>query len=111
MYEINGTTIKLTRGDTFKVTVIPKWKGTGEEYTPAQGDVIRFALKRSVYTDVEPLIEKNIPTDTMLLHLQPSDTKQLAFGDYIYDIEITFANGDVDTFIQEARFTLLPEVH
>ena len=110
MYEITGTTIRLTRGDTFKTVVGMKWKGTGEDYTPVEGDVVRFALKRSVYDHGEPIIEKTIPHDTMLLQLQPSDTKQLSFGSYVYDIEITFANGDVDTFIQEAKFELLPEV-
>lgn len=110
MYEIEGTTIRLTRGDTFKTTVGLKWKGTGEDYIPQQGDVIRFALKRSVYTDAEPLIEKTIPNDSMLLHLLPSDTKGLAFGDYVYDIEMTFANGEVDTPINHAIFTIKEEV-
>jgi hypothetical protein len=47
----------------------------------------------------------------MILELDPEDTKPLPFGSYTYDIEITFANGIVDTFICEARFILTPEVH
>ena len=46
----------------------------------------------------------------MVLRINPADTKALGFGEYTYDIEITFANGDVDTFIHEARFILAPEV-
>jgi hypothetical protein len=46
----------------------------------------------------------------MILHLEPDDTKGLGFGEYVYDVELTFANGDVDTFINNARFSLVPEV-
>lgn len=51
-----------------------------------------------------------IPTSTMILHLDPEDTKDLGFGEYVYDVELTFANGDVDTFINNAKFILAPEV-
>lgn len=79
-----------------------------EPYTPVNGDKVRFALKQS-YSSSKVLIRKNIPIDTLVLHLVPSDTKKLAFGNYVYDIEITFANGDVDTFIR-GEFNLEEEV-
>lgn len=110
MYEINGTSIKLTRGDSFYCTVGMKNKDDGTDYEPQEGDVVRFALKKK-YQDVDPLILKNIPTDTLTLHLEPEDTKDLAFGSYVYDIELTKANGDVDTFIYEAEFELTKEVY
>ena len=113
---ISGTTIKMTRGDTLNVKVtINK---DGEEYVPEEGDVIRFALKsntlksdNSGYKDEEPLILREIPTDTMLLKLDPADTKELPFGTYVYDIEITFADGAVETFITKASFKITEEVH
>lgn len=107
MYEIDGTTITLTRGDSFYCH-LTLTKG-GETYTPDPADVIRFALKKD-YFNTEALITKTIPNDTLVLSLLPVDTKTLAFGTYVYDIEITFADGDVDTFINEAKFTLAPEV-
>ena len=79
-----------------------------EPYTPTDGDRVRFALKQS-YSSSKVLIHKDIPNDTLVLHLAPSDTKKLAFGNYVYDIEITFANGDVDTFIR-GEFKLEEEV-
>ena len=110
--------IVLTRGDTFRCTVTLHEQVSGEEYTPVQGDVLRFALKHNKmnstgtsYKDEEPVIIKNIPIDTMLLQLDPEDTKPLPFGDYVYDIEITFEDGTVDTFITTKKFTLTPEVH
>ena len=47
----------------------------------------------------------------MILELEPNDTKTLDFGSYVYDVQITFADGRVDTFITEAVFKLTPEVY
>lgn len=69
-YNITGTTITLTRGDTFK----------------------------------------DIPIDTMMLTLEPQDTADLNFGKYVYDIQLTKANGKVDTFISKAILKLSEEV-
>lgn len=109
--------ITLTRGDTFKCTITLIQEDTGEEYKPVAGDTLRFALKRdkmdpkkTSYKDEEPLIKKDIPIDTLTLRLDPEDTKKLPFGNYVYDIEITFADGTVDTFITTKKFTLTPEV-
>lgn len=110
MYEIIGTKIKLTRGDSFYCEVEMKNKDDGTDYEPQPGDTVRFALKKR-YNDPEPLIIKSIPTDTRILHLEPQDTKNLSFGKYVYDIELTTANGDVDTFIWESEFELTKEVH
>lgn len=116
---VKGTSIYMTRGDTLKVDVaINKTNGKRTiPYVPEDGDEIRFALKhrsmngyRSEYTDRKPLIYKVIPVDTMELVLNPEDTKDLGFGDYVYDMQITFADGSIDTFITEALFRLTPEV-
>lgn len=107
MHIISGNNITLTRGDTLKVQVT-LYKN-GAEYTPEAGDVIRFAMKKE-YTDALPILSKTIPNDTCLLVIDPLDTKSLAFGQYVYDIEITEADGTVDTFIAEAAFNIAPEV-
>lgn len=109
--------ITLTRGDTLKCTIVLTDDESGEAYVPVEGDSIRFALKRDKmnskktnYSDEEPLIRKNIPIDSLFLQLDPEDTKSLPFGTYVYDIEITFTDGTVDTFITTKKFTLTPEV-
>ncbi len=116
MNSIQNNVISLTRGDSLlcQVAVL---QDEETPYTPATGDVIRFFLKRAImtpggraYIDPEPLVEKVIPNDTLILSLEPADTKKLPFGDYVYDCEITFADGTVDTFINNASFRLLPEV-
>lgn len=105
----------MTRGDTFLATI--SITQGDEPYTPAAGDVITFALKHvkknaagTEYTDGEPLITKEIPHSTMVLQLDPEDTKGLGFGTYAYDVQIKMEDGTVDTFIADARLILRPEV-
>lgn len=118
MFEVKGTSITLTRGDTFMVRVGMRDKVTHEPYTPNEGDTLRFALKntrmksdKSDYFDEEPLILKDIPISTCVLRLDPEDTKSLACKKYVYDIELTRVDGVVDTFICNAPFTLDYEVY
>lgn len=113
---INGHNITLTRGDTMQIKV-SMYKDK-KEYIPKGGDVVRFAVKHKTmidddgeYEDKDPIILKTIPNDTMILTLDPEDTKELPFGSYAYDIEITFEDGTVDTFITASTFRLAKEVH
>ena len=108
-YSVSGTTITLTRGDTF-VAVISITDQDGNPYTPVEGDFIRFAMKSS-YEDLAPILVKNIPIDTMTLVIESAETKPLAFGKYIYDIELSKSTGEVDTFIAKATIKITEEVH
>lgn len=124
---INGTKIRLTRGDSFWATSTPVYRD-GTPYQKQTHDVVRFALKSaellpdgSDFADGEPLVEKELVYDSTngywVLHLVPSDTAELAFGDYRYDIELSTnwdsteeKNTDAYTYIANAKFKLTPEV-
>lgn len=115
MVEVKGTTIEMTRGDTLDVKV--NIMQGSSPYEIQSGDSVRFALKsakmnskRTEYVDEEPLLVVNIPVDTLILRIESEATKPFGFGDYVYDIQMTFADGRVDTFITNAKFVLLPEV-
>ena len=96
--KIKKSTITMTRGDTLRSKVVIT-DSAGNPYIPAKGDVLRFAAKKQ-YTDEVPCIIKDIPIDTCVLHLEPSDTKELEQPySYVYDIQITMNDGTVDTFI------------
>lgn len=114
MLKIDGTTIYLTQGDTFDAEIDLKIEKDGEckKYEPEEGDSIRFALKAS-YSNTLPLILKNIPTNTMILRLESEETKliQARAMPYVYDIELTQADGTVITFISEAKWYSTNEVH
>lgn len=108
-FRVQGNTIYLTRGDTFKA-VITISNPDGSTYTPQEGDSIRFAMKAEIDDEADVLIWRDIPIDTLLLVIYPQDTKELGYGTYFYDIQITKANGDVDTFITKSKLKLTEEV-
>jgi hypothetical protein len=108
MYKIEGNHITLVRGDTF-VADLEIYNPDMTVYTPDTGDVIDFAMKRTV-ADRKPLIKKTISTSELKLIINPEDTKNLEFGNYLYDITLTKQNGTVDTFIPVSTFTLAMEV-
>lgn len=97
MVSISGTNITMTRGDTLVLRI--KMTKDGVEYTPGDGDSVRFAMKAR-YSDDEVVLEKNIPIDTLVLEIEPGDTKNLDMrSSYVYDIQLTTVDGKVDTFI------------
>lgn len=101
MVSINGTTITMTRGDT-AVIDLTLTDVLGNEYDPLTTDVIRLAAKEN-YTDSEVLIYRtavvNQDTNDISITIEPSDTKFLDFGTYVYDLQLTKATGVVDTFM------------
>lgn len=107
MLRVNGTTIYLTRGDTARIQ-IDLIEADGTAYEPQEGDSVRFAA--TVEWGDPPCIEIPISTDSLLLEIAPNDTKPLEFGEYWYDIELTRANGDIDTFIDRAKLVIREEV-
>ena len=109
-YSVSGNRITMTRGDTVKLKVDIDYKQTGEPYEPQEGDVVRFSVKKFV-SDRTPLIEKDIPTDSLLLVIDSDDTKGMSFGTYHYDIQLIKQNGDTDTFIENESLQIGPEVN
>lgn len=107
-YSVSGTTITLTRGDTFKAQISITDRN-GDPYIPVEGDAVRFAMK-ATYSDPEPLLVVDIPIDTLILVIQPDDTHTLPFGNYVYDIQLTKASGEVDTFITTSKLKLTEEI-
>lgn len=106
----NNKNITMTRGDTFARTLI--LKKNGQTYVPENGDVIRFAMAK-VYkskTGYELLIEKTIDNSTLLWKLDPEDTADLEYGKYVYDLQMTYADGSVETFADKKQFILTEEV-
>lgn len=102
--------ITMTRGDTFARTLV--LTKNGEPYVPQEGDVIRFAMAK-VYkgkTGYELLIEKTIDNSTLLWKLDPEDTADLDYGKYVYDLQMTYADGTVETFANKKQFALTEEV-
>ena len=109
MLTIKGKRIRLTRGDTAKIS-FELFDEDGNEYVPQAGDEMRFAMKK-YYTDDEPVVEIDIDMETMTLTIEPSDTDGLDMPfTYVYDIQVTLADGTVDTVVPNGTLELLEEV-
>lgn len=106
--------ISLVRGDTavFDIPLVNvDDEGHETPYTPQEGEKLRFAMSTKFGSSREEvLILKNIPISTLVLKIEPEDTKPLAFGKYKYDIEFTDIAGNVTTVL-EANFTVAKEVY
>lgn len=102
---VNGSSITLTRGDTF-VSDLTILDTRGEPYVPTTDESIRFEM-RKYKTDVIPLLAIDIPIrDPLRLEISPEQTENLPYGYYVYDITLTKANGDVDTFIPDGEILI-----
>lgn len=96
--------ISMIRGDTgiFDVELI---NADGTPYELADGDTLTFTVKKSP-NDRTPLLIKH----GKRIKIDPADTGNLSFGRYVYDIQLTFQNGYVDTVVPMNQFNLLQEV-
>lgn len=101
MVTVVNNTITLVRGDTVEIPVTIRTRD-GEKYIPSEGDVVRFALKDGYGDDVPVLIHKVLPNDSLILRLESCETKEIMAKKkpYVYDVELTTANGYVDTVVR-----------
>ena len=95
----NQNNITLTRGDTMTLTVALQ-RGSNP-YTPEAGDVIRLAVSDGYVGEVSYtlMFSQTIPNDTLTVTVPASETVKLDYKRYNYDVEITHADGCVDTVI------------
>lgn len=103
MLEIKADgSIRLTRGDTAKLTVKLKYEGTNDSYIIRPTDKFTLTVKKSV-KDTVALVQK-VVVGSNNIKINPEDTQDLAFGKYKYDVQLTTADGEVYTIIDPATF-------
>lgn len=105
---LDDNTIKLTRGDTAYLEVPIINDTTGESYQMQPGDVLTFGVKKTIKEDSCCLL-KTI-SGTNVFKILPEDTADFSFTSYKYDVQLTTADGDVFTIINNATFSVMPEV-
>lgn len=109
MLDIKDNKIKHTRGDTLPMEFTIFDKITGEPYEPAEGDTCRFAISVGYVDDedYELILEKPVSLTELTLTLTSAETK-IPYGTYNYDVQITHADGIVETFIS-SKITITGE--
>lgn len=96
--------IAMTRGDTANI-VFSAVDEQGTTYVPVAGDVLRFAVAKKVgaeYLFQKERLMSDDATEFWTVTIDPADTNQLKFGDYVFDVQLTrYNNGnpEVDTII------------
>lgn len=109
--KVNGKKLKMVRGDSEAITV-KLTNAAGELMPLVPGDTVYFTVKDSAYTEVKLLqvVVTEFEEGVALITIRPEDTKQLPFREYVYDVQVTFADGSVKTIIPPSRFTINAEV-
>lgn len=106
MLTCDGNTIHLTRGDS-AVLLLKIRKDDDTEYELQAGDSVLFTVKNSVY-DTAVIMQKKLTGGA--IKLTPDDTKNLQYGTYYYDVELTQSDGFVATVIGPQKLIIEPEV-
>lgn len=108
LYILTDGTIRLTRGDTAKLTVSISNSSSEDPYVIQPSDILRFTVRKTVK---DPVIcfQKEIIGSALFI-INPSDTEDLSFGQYKYDVELTNAAEEVYTVIAPTTFEVMPEV-
>ena len=100
----------MTRGDTERVTL--NITNDGATYFFQDGDKVYFTVKKSALFDAKVIQKLIMPTSgsEVEIIINPEDTKSLAFGEYVYDIQLTKHDGEVTTVIPYSDFIIREEV-
>lgn len=109
MFEITGITdtdIRITRGDTAFLSVdLYDDKG---KYELKSGDKLELTAKHAI--DDSAYSMHITANDNAVFTFKHSDTANLEYGSYVYDIQLTLSNGDVFTVIPLSHIVILEEV-
>lgn len=103
--EVFERNLRMVRGDSDSIAVTIKG-----DYTLQQGDFVELTVRKDPYSPI--VLHKRITefTDnTFTIGFSPEDTASLSFGDYVYDVQLTFG-GAVKTIIPPSRLTIGEEV-
>lgn len=100
--------IKLPRGNSAAFS-LALTNGDGTAYVPSENDTVIFTVKKSRSRNAAALIMKKIvPSDNMVINIDPADTIGLAEGDYYYDVAICVGGSGFYTVVICDEFKLLP---
>lgn len=98
MFKVNGNKIWLTCGDTAEFAPVI------EDYTVQEGDVVSFVAKRTPSSEIA-IVKAVAAGDSIAFAAE--DTASLTPGNYLYDLRLVTAGGEVSTFVSQGQLCLL----
>lgn len=109
----NNQDIWITRGDDAYLNLeIKQQSFPYENYEIQKEDSVVLSVRRSKEDNNDeenPILFQTILNDGYF-YISSENTQYLDFGSYVYDVQITFSNGDINTVIGPSIFKILPEV-
>ncbi len=110
--EIRRNKMSMTRGDSESFTIRLRDKESKDYILFETGDTVYFTVKDN--EEETDIVLQRIVTvfdeGKAVIEIDPEDTKDLEFGDYVYDVQLTDKNGKVTTIIKPNEFILEGEV-
>lgn len=111
---VSGKNISMTRGDTESL-IVKQFDKTGGTQTPAPfvtGDTVTMTVREDVESPIafQTSVTAFDEHGWAVIPIAHSDTAGLDFGSYVYDIQLTRADGTVTTLVTISDFTLTEEV-
>lgn len=100
MRKVDNDRISLTRGDTLALDLTLTYRD-GSEYIFESGDTIRFAISEGYESELNYhlIYEQEFSAEDLSFVMPAEETKKLRYKTYNYDIQLTLANGFVDTVV------------
>ncbi len=80
------------------------------KFEDADSAVLSVRKSRDEDVDNDNPILLQIPLENGRFHICSEDTKDMDFGNYSYDVQVTFSDGRINTVIGPNIFRILPEV-
>lgn len=108
--KVKGSNLSMTRGDSESITV--KCSENGAAVPFESGDTVTFTVREDVESSIA--LQKTVTAfdenGWAVIALLPGDTEGMDFGSYVYDIQLTRADGTVTTIVTVSDFELTEEV-
>lgn len=103
--------LTLTRGDSASY-VISAAHADGSVRPFAEGDKVYFTVKSSTTTDTIKLqrVIESFDEGRATVYITPEDKDALGYGKWVYDVQLTAADGSVFTIIKPSIFEITSEV-
>ena len=108
---IDGQNLAMYNGDDESFTVSLE-EADGTDIDLVAGDTITFTVRTTidaVATTIQKVVTSFTDGDAVVT-IDAADTTSLAIGEYVYDVQVTYASGNVSTIVPPSAFTILKGV-
>ena len=108
--KIQGTNISMIRGDSESLTV--RCTQDGNPAPLENGDTIYFTVREDAESEIalQKAVTEFTEEGEAVIGIGHGDTEGMETGDYVYDVQLTRADGTVTTLVPISRFRLTEEV-